>query len=148
MKFEGAVLVSNQRLRDFLEVWDKTVAQAIDAEEKALAWAEIEYEKLSCWQKWKSPDSVVIGKYKKLDAVFSSKGFYWGVFDNLDYVLRGLGFLPDRSRYKRLYWDKELADQIYNMERCGEPVYLNPKQAGLVNEFLEMERTNESLHTR
>lgn len=137
MNFNGAVKVDNEKLHKFVQVWDKTLQQYNLAEEQALEWADVEFEKLNWLKKWlyKNEDNKVF----KVTALYKEDGKYFGMFCTFDKILMHLGFLPDLSRWSDLFWKKNLAGEIKSLVKCGGPVYLNPAQAKLVEDFINME---------
>ena len=141
MNFEGAVLVKNEKLREFLTVWDETQSQYDKALEKADSWAKEEFSKLNRLQKWWY--SYKGGSYQELLTMYRFKGNHSGMFTSLCSVLILLDFLPSKRRWIKLFWSNHHTEQIRNLEKCGEPVYLSSEQANLVNWFLEMKEFDD-----
>ena len=136
MKFNGAVLVSNDKLGTFINVVTEHMQHYDEVSDKFYKDAQEWYE--SYWESKSFIGKILSSKETCPSAIarvyVKQKGFYWGMFDREWDILRKLGYLPNVSRWSMIHY--EAVDPILNLFLCGELVYLNADQAALVNSFL------------
>lgn len=145
--FKGAVLVSREKIKKFLDIWDENYSHYENKLEEARSWAikykDDYYSSLSSFKKlWH-------GKIKDGYALRWSAGKKLGCryceFDLPYGILQDLGYLPSAERWRIMWWNGSEHKQIKNLYKCGEPVYLNADQAGLVNSILDMKSLKDLL---
>lgn len=145
--FKGAVLVSREKIKKFLEVWDENYSHYESKLKEARSWAikykDDYYDNLSSFKKlWhgKIRDGYALrwSAGKKLDCRYCE-------FDMVYDILQDLGYLPSARRWGIMCWGVTEYNQIKNLYKCGEPVYLNADQARVVNSILEMKSLQDLL---
>ena len=157
MKFEGAVQADRERIKQFLEVWeensdwyDNRIEEITNTATKLLNkwWDEKSW--LGKWWYGECKELCHLGVLKwwlKYEKNVSGLGTMSSFLNNnhLIFYLEELNELPCRARWWTLTLNRSDYRNIENVYKCGEPVYLNPSQAELVNEFLEMDSLEEVL---
>ena len=157
MNFEGAVQVDRERIKQFLDIWeensdwyDNRIDEITNTATKLLNewWSEKSW--LGKWWYSEYKEVCHIGVLKwwlKYEKGVRRTGTFSSFFNNrhLTCHLLELNELPPKNRWWDLTLRRSDHDNIEDLYKCGEPVYLNPSQAGLVNEFLEMKSLKEVL---
>ena len=152
MKFEGAVQVDRERIKKFLEAWEENSDwydnRMKEVEEEARKFLEDWWNNKSWLGKWwhkNYQDYSTVRLWLRYEkGVYPARSlFYSNYIDDLIKIQE----LPELNRWENmLTWRRrEEYKDIKRLYKCGEPVYLNPSQAGLVNEFLEMKSLKEVL---
>lgn len=155
MNFEGAVQVDRERIKKFLDVWkensqwyDNRMDEIINKATKHFNqwWDEKSWLGKWWWDEYKNVSGMKVLlwwlKYEK-DVRGTNSMFF--SHNHLIYCLIELNEIPSLSRWDYLVLNKSMHSNIKNMYECGEPVYLSPSQARLVNEFIEMDPLEDVL---
>lgn len=134
MKFNGAVLVENKRINNAYNNYSKInehhkeVLEA--AKEKAIAEVDTWSGFAKWWYKDETPFDMWVKRYRLSFFCSSVHTLYHKEFMSEDTYN-----WCDRSAWGL----KSDMNDLYAFVSCGEPVYLNPHQARLVNEFYKEE---------
>tara|TARA_R110000744_G_scaffold279551_3_gene391757 strand:- start:858 stop:1289 length:432 start_codon:yes stop_codon:yes gene_type:complete len=131
--FNGAVMVDSKKIRDAL-YWNKTYYNYNNKRMRELK--KLAKEHVKSWsrlKRWFNND----GYYDDLDfSIFVGK--YVNMFDSLEDGYLSAGLICEKEHKVLRYHSYSCMGtyhDLLSMINCGEPVYLNPEQARLVNDW-------------
>ena len=130
MEFNGAALVANKKIKTALNVYYMYKSSNDRRVRLLKQQARQLVDNMHPIKKWLYENN----NYKEdmLIGIFISK--YMGMFDGFADGFLKAGIIC-RKEYKAISYSvpPSFADELSSLVACGEPVYLNPKQASFVN---------------
>ena len=144
MEFNGAVLVTNQKIENALENYKLLKEEYLEIEKGCQDKLVEEVGDLTWWQNFKCDsrdknwEKVYFCKYSHLITI-KDPDFYFSYL----YKFYKIGLIDNETLYKyrtvekydNHYTKKEIYKILKTLVKAGTPVYLNPEQAAFVNTF-------------
>lgn len=137
MEFNGAVLVCNKKIKNACENYNQIEEDCYSILNPLIKGLKEEYRNL-CWLKRLLHDNSLFGLWDYQYALrVCHKAKVECKWDRVEENLLSGGLITKETyrEFGKYFNNYDYTNDLSEMIKCGEPVYLNPQQASFVNKF-------------